>query len=639
LESAIKTVRLRIGGMTCVSCQNKIEKRLRNTAGVQSVQVSYSAGTAGVTYDADMISLKDIRAVIEKLDYKVLPGEDRQAPDTNRIFGLLLIIAALYFLLRQFGILNLLVPSQLAETNMGYGMLFVIGLITSVHCVAMCGGINLSQCIPQGEAGDGESRFAALRPTFLYNLGRVASYTAVGFIVGALGSAITFSNTFQGMLKLVAGVFMIIMGINMLGLFPWLRKLNPRMPKIFASRIDTEKGRSKSPLIVGLLNGLMPCGPLQAMQIYALSTGNPFTGALSMFLFSAGTVPLMFALGALSTVLSKKFTHKMMTVGAVLVVVLGLSMLSQGWNLSGFTLPSLLPQSASRLPDATIATDVKTENGVQVVNSTLASGSYPNITVQVGTPVKWVIDAPKGSVNGCNNRMFIQEYGIEHPFKTGENVVEFTPTKTGRFQYSCWMGMIHGSITVVEAGANVSETTNDEEAAYAADSGIAPVSVSANFPADPVPAGVAIPTQNVAVAKQMTDEYGYEYQQATIELTDQGFSPALVIVQYGVETQWSIVNKSLSAEYGAQLLVPAFSTQLPLKAGETPLYFYPSDSFDFSTDDNAFYGYVKVVDSLDTLDAAGIEAIQEEVASYETLIYPPEYYFTGADGDSGASCH
>ena len=64
-------------------------------------------------------------------------------------FVSLAVILFLYALLQHFGILNLLAPGQLADTKMGYGMLFVIGLITSVHCIAMCGGINLSQCIPQ----------------------------------------------------------------------------------------------------------------------------------------------------------------------------------------------------------------------------------------------------------------------------------------------------------------------------------------------------------------------------------------------------------------------------------------------------------------------------------------------------------
>jgi len=92
----------------------------------------------------------------------------------------------------------------------------------------------------------------------------------------------------------------------------------------------------------------------------------------------------------------------------------------------------------------------KIKNGVQLVNSTLSVRRYPDITVKTGQPVRWVINAPDGSINGCNNRMIIQAYGIEHTFKTGENVIEFTPTETGQFGYSCWMGMITATITVID---------------------------------------------------------------------------------------------------------------------------------------------------------------------------------------------
>jgi uncharacterized protein len=286
-----------------------------------------------------------------------------------------------------------------------------------------------------------------MRSSLLYNAGRVISYTAVGFIVGALGSALTFSNTLQGVLKIVAGIFMVIMGINMLGLFPWLRRLSPHLPRFISRGSDHGRLKSSSPLIVGLLNGLMPCGPLQAMQIYALSTGNPFTGALSMFIFSLGTVPLMFGLGALTSALGKKSTRKIMTAGAVLVVVLGLAMFSQGWTLSGMklNLPGTTPGNTQ-----TVETTTNVENGVQLINSTLSARRYPDITVQAGLPVRWIINAPDGSINGCNNRMIIRTYGIEHTFKPGENVIEFTPSKTGQFDYSCWMGMITATITVVD---------------------------------------------------------------------------------------------------------------------------------------------------------------------------------------------
>lgn len=450
MESKLKTKKLRISGMTCVSCQNKIERKLQNTQGIRFAQVSYSTETAVVTYDESIITIREIEAIIERLDYRVL-ADNQFAPTNRKAVGILIIILATFMLLKQFGLTNIFNIFPTADVGTSYGMLFVIGLLTSVHCLAMCGGINLSQCIPQSNI-DNNNKLGALRPSFLYNMGRVISYTVVGGIVGALGSVLTLTGAFRGILQLVAGVFMVIMGINMLGVFPWMRKLMPRMPRIFAKKIYAEKNKSKSPLVVGLLNGLMPCGPLQAMQIYALSTGSAISGAFSMFLFSLGTVPLMFSLGALSTVLTKKFTGKVMTVGATLVVVLGLSMFSNGWSLSGLSndlLPSFAVSNTSQLETS----DFVIKDGYQIVNSTLASGRYPAITVEAGTPVKWTIDAPQGSINGCNNRMIIPEYNIEHKFEDGANTIEFTPTETGKFSYSCWMGMINSSITVVEKGA------------------------------------------------------------------------------------------------------------------------------------------------------------------------------------------
>lgn len=90
------------------------------------------------------------------------------------------------------------------------------------------------------------------------------------------------------------------------------------------------------------------------------------------------------------------------------------------------------------------------DDDVQIINSTLSARRYPNITVKKGTPVKWVINAPKNSITGCNARMYIGEYGIEHTFEEGDNVIEFTPVKAGKFQYTCWMGMIRATITVTE---------------------------------------------------------------------------------------------------------------------------------------------------------------------------------------------
>jgi hypothetical protein len=157
----------------------------------------------------------------------------------------------------------------------------------------------------------------------------------------------------------------------------------------------------------------------------------------------------MLGLGALSSALGKRFALKVMTVGAALVVALGMSMFAQGWSLSGLASPLPTAPAAAYIAEGVPTDPTDVAGSPQTVNSVLTSGRYPDITVQAGAPVKWVIDAPQGSINGCNNRMYIQEYGIEHQFKTGENVIEFTPDKVGTFRYRCWMGMISGTITVV----------------------------------------------------------------------------------------------------------------------------------------------------------------------------------------------
>ncbi|GHV31699.1 heavy metal-associated domain-containing protein [Spirochaetia bacterium] len=623
METGIQTRNLRIGGMTCVNCQNRIERKLRSTPGIEGAEVSYNAGTAAVTYNAELISVPEIAAIIETLGYSAQTGDAPQTgTDSYRTAGVLIIIFAAFMLVQNSGLLTFFNRFPLAESGMGYGMLFLIGIITSVHCLAMCGGINLSQAaigsrLPHTNTA-GSSRMASLGPSFLYNLGRVVSYTAVGIIVGALGSVISFSGAMRGIIQSLAGVFMVIMGINMLGIFPVLRRFNIRMPKIFAARIGLAKeryapGYGKSPLYVGLLNGLMPCGPLQAMQLYALGTGSPITGGISMLLFSLGTVPLMFGLGAVSSLLSRRrrFTKAVMTVSAMLVVILGLSMFSYGWNLGNFS--NILGFSRGNTVSAAAAAFTPTiADGVQVVNSTLSGGRYPAITVQEGIPVRWTIDAPQGSINGCNNRMIIREYGIEHRFKTGENVVEFTPTRTGKFSYSCWMGMIRSSITVVAQGESI-----------AADSAESPANLT------PVPAGVTIPTDNVAIAEVNRDA---GYQVVTINLRDSGFEPAIVVVQRGLPANWIINNDSLD-EGNYRLIVPAYLALLDMEAGDNGIQFVPGESFDFSSGDNVYYGYVKVVEDIDSID---INAIKGEVDAFETLVYPEAYF--EAQANQGGCC-
>lgn len=254
------------------------------------------------------------------------------------------------------------------------------------------------------------------------------------------------------MVALFAGLMMIIMGLNMMNIFPWLKKFNPRIPKFIQDKVDV---RGKGPFVVGLANGFMPCGHLQSMQLFALSTGSFTRGALSMMFFSLGTVPLMFGLGLASSMLSKRFTKNMMLISGVLVLLLGAGMFNTGLNLSGV--------AVAAPPKKTAEGQVEIRDGVQYIKSNMDRRSYEPITVQVGIPVEWNHYVEEGDLTSCNNAIIINKLGIEEYLGTGDNIFKFTPDKVGTIQWSCWMGMIGSQIHVVESLDTQTDQKTDNE--------------------------------------------------------------------------------------------------------------------------------------------------------------------------------
>ena len=452
--------RIKIGGMTCINCQSKIQRRLQKLRGVLSANVSWEKGEAGLSFDESLISLDEIKEEIEKLGYKVLEKQGK-----SRLFSgifYLVLIALLFMILQKTGLLNILVPSSLASSKMSYGLLFVTGLLTSMHCVAMCGGINLSQSLPDNHNKKGGRKI--FQPLF-YNLGRVTSYTLIGLALGTAGFFLSggqsgeFALPFslQGILKIIAGLFMLFMGISLLGIFPFLRRFTPHLPAFLAGKVSSAQVKNARPFIVGFLNGFMPCGPLQAMWIVALAAANPLSGALSMLAFSLGTTPLMLALGSFVSILGKKYKDVVMKIGAVIVVAMALSMMSQGfalggWNFGGKNLSGGEERLVSQSGEEKSQDGRKIEmmDGKQIVKSTLNPYRYPAITVKKGIPVHWEIEASENALNGCNYKMIFRDFGFSYEMGYGRNVIEFTPEKAGTFQYTCWMGMVRGQVKVVD---------------------------------------------------------------------------------------------------------------------------------------------------------------------------------------------
>jgi len=607
-QKSIRKV-LQIDGMTCTSCEMRIENKLSKLEGVLQVKAIYSSSNVYVTYDANTIVLDKIIEAIEKLDYKVknhqqeknnpikstkvMKSSEDKMP-INHILGIGIVIFALYLIIKNTIGFNF-IPQVNQST--GYGILFFVGLLTSIHCIAMCGGINLSQCVSYEYKETETSKLSRLKPSLLYNSGRVISYTIVGGIVGGLGSVVSFSGTAKGIVAILAGFFMVIMGVNMMNIFPWLRKFNPRMPRIFGNKVHNNNGKH-GPLIVGMLNGLMPCGPLQAMQIYALGTGSILAGATSMFLFSLGTVPLMFGFGAISALLSGKFTKKMMKVSAILVVILGIIMVNRGLSLSGVSV------FAAGSSNGSIA---KVEGNVQIVSTILESGSYSPITVQKGIPVKWTIRAASKDINGCNGTVTIPQYGISKKLEPGDNLIKFTPADTGNITYTCSMGMISSNIKVV---ADVTKVTSDVAGNQSSSTG----STSSGGCCGKAPAGFVggkIPTDNIGVATLKDNQ-----QEVTVTVNSQGYSPAVIVLQKGIPAKIKFNTEQLSS-CNSTVVFPEYQGQLDLNSQkETPLI-TPTQNFTFECGMGMLHGYVKVVDDISKIN---LKDIRKEVQNYKPAV-------------------
>lgn len=421
-----------IGGMTCSGCERTLERAVSRLEGVSSVEADCGKQTLDVTYEAPC-GAEQIRAAVEAAGYQVV---ERTGRDHSALY-ILIILLGLFIIARQLGWTEVFQAFPVVGTErVGYAVLFVIGLLTSVHCIAMCGGINLTQSVTGGDTHP-------LRRSALYNLGRLTSYTVIGGVLGLVGGAAAITLRVRGIIGLAAGVIMVLMGINMLGHFGFLRKLTPKLPTPLARALASI--RKHGPFAIGLVNGLMPCGPLQSMQIYAIASGSFAAGALSMFSFCLGTIPLVLVFGVAAGALRLGWKEKMLKLSAALVILFGLFMVQNNVALTGFTLPSMHGTESSAAVTATV------EGDTQVLTTYLRVNGYDDIEVTAGIPVVWTIIAEEGSLNGCNSEIVLPAFDLQVRLAAGENIITFTPEEAGTYSYSCWMGMLRNTITVKAA--------------------------------------------------------------------------------------------------------------------------------------------------------------------------------------------
>lgn len=284
--------------MICSQCEDEISQKITHLRGVLSCGASYRKSSVTAEYDPDIISPGEIEAALSAIGYPAGSGRSGLVSD---IIGAAAVIILYFALPRLVGLVN--VPR--AEAGAGFGVLFVIGLLTGVHCIGMCGGIMLTQ-----------------RNALAYNAGRLISYTAAGAVFGAVGTVITYDAQFKSMLFTICGVLVVLIGLMMWGV-PFLRRISPGLAK----PCRFKGGR---PLVIGLLTGLMPCGALASMWIFAAASGSAVKGAESMFAFALGTCAVMLSFGAFGVLIPRKYNKYLLKLSTVLIVALGLILLSKG---------------------------------------------------------------------------------------------------------------------------------------------------------------------------------------------------------------------------------------------------------------------------------------------------------------------
>lgn len=311
---------MKLGGMVCRSCEDVIAAALLAECGVVDADVSYYRSAARVKYDPAIVTPERLEQCVKNAGYGVGGGGlGGAAADA--------ISAAAVILLTWFLTRYAKPGAPVLSAGMSLLQVLLLGMVTSVHCLGMCGGIAMAQ----GGGIDAGRHGAELRAAAAYNLGRVAAYTAVGALCGGLGAAISYGAQTKSMVFTLAGTAVALMGVNLSGSAPALRRLAAQlMPR----RRGLPKGGA--PLIAGLATGLMPCGSLYAMWTYAVGTGSAVRGAAVMLGFAVGTVPALFLLGVCKGLVPPKLKKYAARVASVLVTAMGLKMLIAGLKLGNF---------------------------------------------------------------------------------------------------------------------------------------------------------------------------------------------------------------------------------------------------------------------------------------------------------------
>lgn len=335
----MKTYTFHINGMHCKACIALTERtlqalpevtRAKSSLATHSVEVTGEFGDKGLEHIA-----RDFTAVLEPHGYSLSTEKQKhkvQWSDFTYAIPMAGAFVVLYIVLQKLGIVNLVTTADVS-----YGTAFLIGIIASVStCMAVVGGLVLSVSANFAKEGD------KVRPQVMFHIGRLVSFFLLGGVIGLLGSAFQLGTTGTFVLSFIVALVLLVLGINLLDVFPWAKRLQPTLPSFVSNHVDGLKkvNHTLTPLLVGAATFFLPCGFTQSMQLYTLTTGDFMTGALLMLAFALGTLPVLALLSFSSLAIHKKAQSGVFFKTAGLVVIFfGIFNLLNSLVVAGFIPP------------------------------------------------------------------------------------------------------------------------------------------------------------------------------------------------------------------------------------------------------------------------------------------------------------
>ncbi|MEK7452743.1 MAG: sulfite exporter TauE/SafE family protein [Patescibacteria group bacterium] len=309
-----------VHGMHCNSCAILIDSELIELTYINNVKSNLRnccvevIGNFGDKSPDSIIV--DLNEVLRKHDYS-LSLEKREYEVKWSDFKIAIPFAlgfiAIFIFLQKIGIVNLI-----SSQDVSYAKAFFIGIIASLStCMAIVGGLVLSLSANFAKGGD------RIKSQILFHVGRLVSFFLLGGTIGALGSVFQLGGTGVFILSLIVGVVMLILGINLLDIFQWTKRIQPTLPKFISNNILKVKklNHTLTPLLLGIATFFLPCGFTQSMQIYTLSTGSFLSGGAIMFVFALGTFPVLALLSFTSLGIHDKVKSGIFFKTAGLVVI------------------------------------------------------------------------------------------------------------------------------------------------------------------------------------------------------------------------------------------------------------------------------------------------------------------------------